>query len=107
MAAPSASSEMVYLQKGSWLAIMLVLEAAIAFGGSSVTQSARETSVIMTRVLNNSITSDTMTALLQNFVTRLNGRSLHVRNCFIKINWSIFVHVRAFREKVIIGIQFH
>lgn len=98
MISPPDSTVIEHLKNGSWLMIMLVLEVTIAFVGNAVTKSAQEASVILTRVLNHSISSDAVNVSLQNFVTRLNGRKLHVQNCFIKINWSIFVHVRDISE---------
>lgn len=97
---PADFSAAENLQNVFWLMVMLILEVTISFAGSTLTQAAQEASGILTRVLNNSISHDALNVSMQNFITRLNGRKLHVRNCFIKINWSILVHVRTFFRKI-------
>lgn len=97
---PADFSAVECLQNGSWLVIMLGLEAAIVFMGNEVTQAAKEAGEILTKVLNHSTSNNEANILMQNFVTRLNGKNFDVRNCFIKINSSLLVHVRVFFLKI-------
>lgn len=85
---------LLFLQNGSWLTLMYIVIAVISFVGSSVTQSADETSLIMMKVLNNSEPSETFANLMQKFVTRVNCRNMHVQNCFFKVNPMLLVYVK-------------
>lgn len=95
MISPTERKGLVFLQNGSWLVIMHLLEIVISFVGSAVTKSARDTLAIMTKILNNSRIDEDFASQMQNFVLRVNCRNLKVENCFFKINWMILLHVRS------------
>lgn len=85
---------LLFLQNGSWLCFMYIVIVVISFVGSSVTHAAEETSLIMMKIINNSQPNESFANSMQKFVTRVNCRSMHVQNCFFKINPMLLVYVK-------------
>lgn len=105
MISPPERQGLTYLQNGSWLAVMYLLEIIIAFVGSAVTKNAQETLVIMTKILNNSKVDEDFVLSMQYFVSRVNCRNLNVQNCFFKIDWMILLHVKFLLKKFIYRVS--
>lgn len=95
---PPERQGLTFLQNGSWLAIMYLIETIIAFVGSSVPKAAQETLAVMTKILNTSTLDEDFVLPMQHFVSRVNSRNLDVKNCFFKIDWMILLHVRVYEK---------
>lgn len=84
----------ITLQNGSWFITQYMLQALMAFAGSSVTRSAKKSSLIIIRELNNDEVNEGLVNALQNLVSRMNSRSLKVENVLFQIDWRLFARVR-------------
>lgn len=86
---------LLFLQNGSWFIFMYIIIVVISFVGSSVTQAAEKTNLIMTKILNNSNPSEDFADTMQKFVTRLLCRNMNVQNCFFKISPMLLVYATS------------
>lgn len=83
----------VLMQNGAWLATHFILEILIAYIGTSLTRSARKSSIIITHILTNHDLNDNLSTALQNVTVRINSRNTVLQNEFFKVNWQLLVYV--------------
>lgn len=83
----------VLLQDAAWLIMQYLLQMLVCYVGSSVTMNVNATEVIISKLLNDLELNDELVNKLQNFLTRINHRTLDVGNDLFTINWKLLVAV--------------
>lgn len=83
----------VFLQNSAWLSMQYFLQVLSAHAGSSLTKNAKETSSIVTRILNDFELSEELSIPLQSFIARSTCRNMSVENIFFVIDWKLLVQV--------------
>lgn len=86
----------VHMYNISWILMQYFLQILIVSSGSSVTENARNTSRLITKILNELELKEETSNSLQNFVSRVNSKNLEIRNACFTIDWKLLVTVRKF-----------
>lgn len=84
----------VYLN-GLWLVVQYMVKFVLVYSGSSTTNQAQETSVIIIKVINNLNTSRHQRKIFKNFMSQIAFRNLHLQNVMFKINWHFLLAVSS------------
>lgn len=90
---PSNYASYILFQDVAWLSVNYAFQVVMAFVGSSLSKSAKETSLIIAKNLNELDINDELSTQLHNFVSRSQCLNFEVQNKLFFIDWKLLVTV--------------
>lgn len=94
---PSTLVQFQVIYNGSWLIVQGAIKIFIAHAGTATTNEARETPVIVTKIINQGHLNQNDQDVYKEFLPQVQYRNLNLENAIFKVNYHLPLAVTSYR----------